>query len=353
MHAPVTLSSVRSRAIREAVGAVAVAASLCSCAGPAYRGPVSPHFDGVLFHNDPTTPVVDFGDVFRWQSRANPTPWPDWVETPAPTKPAPKAQPGEIAVTFVNHSTLLVQTGDLNILTDPVWSYRVGPVAWLGPRRHHAPGIRFEDLPRIDAVVLSHDHFDHMDLPTLRTLIARDNPVVFAGLGNETNLAETVPRLVTLDWWQCRPLGKGRICALPAQHNSRRGLFDSNRTLWVSYWIESPAGSVFFAGDTGLGPHFARIRERMGAPCVALLPIGAYWPRWFMAVNHMSPADAVEAHDTLGAQVSIAMHFGTFQQSDEGRDDPARDLALALATGSHAPFYAPSVGEERAVRCPR
>jgi L-ascorbate metabolism protein UlaG (beta-lactamase superfamily) len=259
-----------------------------------------------------------------------------------------------VRITFVNHATTLVQMGGLNVLTDPVWSYRVGPTSGLGPARHHDPGVRFEDLPRIDAILLSHDHYDHFDLPTLERISARDNPLVLAGLGTGALLTQAhVSRHEALDWWDCRPVGEGRICALPAQHNSRRGLTDGNSTLWESFWIETRSGTVYFAGDTGFGPHFARIRARMGAPCVALLPIGAYLPRWFMEPNHMSPADAIHAHDILGARTSIAIHIKTFEQSDEGIDQPKADLLSALAKGVHAPFAVPEFGEEMTFRCAR
>ncbi len=346
-----------ARAAASALVALALASS-SGCAPPSYAGPRSPHFDGSRFHNDPPLRELNLADLARWWATAEPTPWPDWVDWPSGSGPAvPARRVDGVRVTFVNHSTMLVQMAGMNILTDPVWSETVGPTSWLGPRRHHAPGIRFEDLPPIDAVLLSHDHYDHTDLPTLKRLAARDAPLLVAGLGSGTLFEDAGMRShVDLDWWQCRAVGSVRVCALPAQHGSRRGLTDGNGTLWVSFWIESEAGSVYFAGDTGLGPHFAAIRERMGAPCVALLPIGAYLPRWIMKENHMSPSDAVVAHETLGARLSIAMHIATFQQSDEGMDQPAADLARALALAGptpHAPFVVPGFGEARDVTCPR
>jgi L-ascorbate metabolism protein UlaG (beta-lactamase superfamily) len=330
-------------------------AAASACGGPAYRGPVSAHFDGARFFDDPRVRQISGGDLVHWSVTADAIEWPEWDGWKAgagPSRPPARVDGDEVRVTFVNHSTMLVQMGGLNVLTDPVWSNRVGPASWLGPRRHHDPGVRLEDLPHIDAVLVSHDHYDHMDLPTLQRLAARDAPLVVAGLGNGRLLdAAGVTPHEELDWWACRPLGQGRVCALPAQHNSRRGLFDGNRTLWVSFWIETPAGSVYFGGDTGFGPHFARIRERMGPPCVALLPIGAYKPRWIMAGNHMDPADAVRAHDVLGARASVAMHFATFSQSDEGMYQPAGELGLALAEADHNPFVVPGFGAEHVFHC--
>ncbi len=333
-----------------------VMAALCgACATPAYRGPTSAHFDGARFHNDPRVHDVTAGDLLHWWATANPIAWPDWVDWApgrGPTRPAATVGGDTVRITFVNHSTMLVQMAGVNLLTDPVWSERVGPTSWLGPRRHHAPGIRFEDLPHIDAVLISHDHYDHLDLPTLERLSRRDAPLIVAGLGVGALLdGEHLGPRAPLDWWECRALATVRICAMPAQHNSRRGVLDGGKSLWVGYWIESSAGSVYFAGDTGFGPHFGRIRERMGAPCVALLPIGAYLPRWFMVGNHMNPEDAVRAHDALGDTLAIAMHFATFQQSDEGMYQPAGELGLALASGRHAPFLVPEFGEAHDVRC--
>lgn len=272
-----------------------------------------------------------YWDVLSWKLTGDPAPeWPDWVDVP-PAEPPPARVSDGLRITFVNHATVLVQLEGLNILTDPVWSDNVGPTSWLGPERHKAPGIAFEKLPKVDVVLISHNHYDHLDVPTLKRLAERDRPLVLAGLGTQALLAEEdIARAEDLDWWQSREVGKVRITFAPAQHWSSRGLGDRNVNLWGSFFIRAEAQSVYFAGDTGKGPHFAAIRERLGAPTVALLPIGAYEPRWFMHPQHINPAEAVEAHRVLGAERSVGIHFGTFDQTDEGMDQPPRELAEAL-----------------------
>jgi L-ascorbate metabolism protein UlaG (beta-lactamase superfamily) len=240
---------------------------------------------------------------------------------------------GTLRVTFVNHATVLLQMDGVNILTDPVWSERVSPVSFAGPRRHRPPGLRFEDLPPIDAVLVSHNHYDHMDLATLRQLAGAHRPPVFTGLGNTKFLTrQDVPGARDLDWWESAPLGAGvTVTAVPARHFSTRGFIDRDRTLWCGYVVEGPSGSVYFAGDTGWGSHFEKIGRRFPNLRLALLPIGAYRPRWFMAPAHIDPEDAVRAHETLGAATSIAIHFGTFAQADDGETEPIEELRAALA----------------------
>ena len=300
-----------------------------------YRGVPSDHFDGRIFHNLPVAPQPGFGDFLRWTVGGGDIEWPDWVQTPQ-SRPAGAALPRTIRITFVNHATALIQLDGVNILTDPVWSERVSPVSFAGPKRHKPPGIRFEDLPRIDAVLISHDHHDHCDLVTLRRLWDRFHPRIYAGLGTAALLADAdIDGGVDLDWWSQTTLGAGGITPVelvfaPAQHWSARGVSDRDRVLWGSFYLRGPSGSVYFAGDTGMGAHFATIRERLGAPTVALLPIGAYQPEWFMSPSHMSPAQAVSAHLALRATTSVAIHWGTFDLADEGQYQPAGELTLAL-----------------------
>jgi L-ascorbate metabolism protein UlaG (beta-lactamase superfamily) len=318
--------------IRRSVLTLSVTAVLAGCFGaPRYDGPRTAHFDGDAFHNDPRVPQPGAGDVLRWMV-STPNEAIGWAEAPPVVPAAPPARVDSgIRVTFVNHATVLVQMDGVAVLTDPVWSERVGPVSFAGPSRAAEPGVRFEDLPVIDAVLISHSHYDHCDVPTLEALEARFGMPIFAGLGSAGMLAEHgVATGKDLDWWQSAAIGEGRVTMTPARHGSQRGLGDRDAVLWGGFVLEGRSGSVFFAGDTAFAPHFAEIRRRLGAPTVALLPIGAYEPRWFMQNIHMSPADAVRAHVVLGARQSIGIHWGTFDLSDEGRFQPAGDLTMAL-----------------------
>ncbi len=296
-------------------------------AAPHYQGPVTDHFDGEHFHNRERGWQSE-GSFLKWQMTKMPTPWPEWIDgQPGPPPPA-RVDGGRLRVTWVNHATLLVQMDGVNILTDPMWSERCSPVSFAGPRRHRAPGLRIEDLPPLDAVLVSHNHYDHMDVPTLRRLRAP----IFTPLGNSAFLERHgVGAANDLDWWEeVRLDQKVKITLVPSRHFCARGLSDRNATLWGGFVISGPSGNAYFAGDTGWGNHFAEIGERFGPIRLALLPIGAYQPRWFMKPAHISPEEAVDAHLALGARTSIAMHFGTFQLGDDGHREPLLDLLAAL-----------------------
>ncbi len=297
--------------------------------------PFPSHFDGKRFFNPDAPQARGFLDVLRWKFTSRPEPSAGFISDVEPSKPPPGAAGNELRITLINHSTVLLQQSAVNILTDPIWSERASPLSWIGPRRRREPGVRWEDLPRIDVVLLSHNHYDHLDLATLRRL---------AGLGSSQFIVPTgVARLLRsqsigpvreLDWGATLALAGTTIHSVPALHFSARGMFDRNRTLWCGYVIETAARIVYFAGDTASGGHFAQIRERFGAPRLALLPIGAYEPRWFMSAIHMAPDEAVRAHEILGAQTSIAIHHGTFQLADEGLDTPKRQLRACATDGS-------------------
>lgn len=320
---------------------------LAACATARYAGPVSDHFDGERFHNAESFDK-NFGDLIRYYWERSPGEWTRDLTTQPGPRPLATVGEGALRATVVNHATVLLQFDGLNVLTDPIWSARASPVSWAGPRRYVPPGLAFEDLPKIDAVLVSHNHYDHLDLPTLARLKAAHDPMFFVGLGESATLArEGITRVTELDWNTSAPLGNGRkVWGVPAVHWTGRGLAGRNRSLWLSFVIETAGGPVYFAGDTGAGPQFAAARERFGPMRLALLPIGAYEPRWLTAYQHLDPAQAVEAHRALAAEASLGIHFGTFELSDEGQHDPPRALAAAVAQQGVAPqrFIAPSFG---------
>ena len=318
---------------------------------PPYRGPVSDHFDGRRFRNARATPHNDFREAAKWAANRQRGYWkPRRHEPPGPPPPT-RVEGDRLRVTFVNHTTVLLQTHGVNILTDPIWSERCGPVSWFGPRRFRPPGIRFEDLPPIDIVLLSHNHYDHCDLPTLKRLARTHQPKLVVPLGNRVFLERRgVPVVQELDWWDATRIGELTITAIPVRHFSGRGLFDRDRSLWCGYGIETPSGSICFAADTGYGEQFTEIRGRFGTPRLALLPIGAFRPEWFMSRVHMSPEQALHAHFDLGAQTSVATHFGTFQLADDGETEPVERIAAALREVPDTRFWVLGFGEGRDVQ---
>lgn len=297
------------------------------------------HFNGKTFAPPGHARPRGWSEVLRWKLSAQPRPWPRTVELPAsPVQAEPKH--GEIVATWIGHSTFLLRTPTLNFLTDPVFSRRAGPLGWFGPRRVHPPGIALDRLPRIDVVLLSHDHYDHWDAPSLRVLARKHNPLFVAPLRHADLLRQAgAQRHVELDWWQTHAIGPTSITLTPAQHWSNRLGRPRNHRLWGGYFVTVAATAVphgakertfWFAGDSGYhGPMFDAIRARCGRPELALLPIGAYEPRWFMAPVHMNPAEAVAVHRQMEPRLSLAMHWGTFRLTDEGREDPLRELEQA------------------------
>ena len=308
--------------------------------------PVSDHCDGERFFNPHAISGRSLAEVWRWMRTRERAAWPASAALHPHPPPPVRVEPGQAAVTFIGHSTFLVRTASMVLITDPVFTTRAGPFGRLvGPRRVRPPAIPLRGLPRIDAVLLSHNHYDHLQPSSLRAL-AGASIVTTLGVGRhvpglppEGGSHRTSPRepgasafrrnVTELDWWQEARVGAATVTAVPAQHFSARTPWDRNRTLWCGFVVEVDGVTLYFAGDSGYSPQFAEIGDRFGAIDVALMPIGAYEPRWFMQPMHMNPDEAVRAHLDTGARVSVGMHFGTFQLTDEAIDEPLRALEAA------------------------
>ncbi len=320
------------------------------------KRPASDHFDGEHFFNPGASQARGLGAVLRWQFNRQKARWPARLPNPTFPPPGDAVEAGQVSLTFIGHSTFLIRLpgpgGVFSILTDPIFSERCFPVQWMGPRRVRAPGLALEALPPIDAVLVSHNHYDHMDLPSLRALHRRFRPRLLTTPGNARPLHDAgVPGAVELDWWQTAEAGPVQVTATPARHFAARGVHDRNRTLWAGFMLDMAGGRLLFAGDSGAGPHWAAIRGRLGPPGVALLPIGAYLPREIMQAVHMDPAEAVQARADLGARQAIGMHFGTFQLTDEAIDAPVQALRQACTRAGLPPraFDVLGFGETRAL----
>ncbi len=296
-----------------------------------------------------------FSDLMRWQFLTRKARWPRRIENVKFDGPPPAVYRNGLSVTWLGHSTVLVQTDGLNILTDPFLSLRASPVQFAGPRRVRPTPFNSDELPNIDIVLLSHNHYDHMDIPGLRQLLQHHNPKFLTPLGNGKYLRR-ISRSIDieeLDWRKSTDVINFKITLMPAQHWSKRSFDDANRALWGSFVVETPGGIIYFAGDTGYGDGsiFRNIRETFGAPRLSLLPIGAYEPRWFMKPMHMNPDDAVQAHLDLQSGTSLAIHHGTIQLTNEAIDQPLIDLAAALLAHdvNQELFVTPDVGETIAI----
>lgn len=310
--------------------------------------PRSDHFDGMRFFNPGVDTDKSFRDIWTWRRTRQPIPWPKQLDDVKHPLPPMEAVSGETLLTYVGQATVLIQVQGCNILTDPIFSQRASPLSFAGPKRVRSPGIALGALPPIHLVLLSHNHYDHLDLASLRRLHDRWGPTIVTGLGNGRFLQKRgIPGAIELDWWdRCSPRAGVDVSFVPAQHWSSRTLFDRRRTLWGGHVVQTAAGTLYFAGDSGYGPHFRDIAQRF-RPDVALLPIGAYEPRGFMQAQHMNPDDAARAHRDLGVSLSIGIHWGTFQLTDEAIDAPILALEQAKRVYDISPeaFLAPQPGE--------
>lgn len=324
-------------------GVVLLIGAMLSTRG--YQGPVTDHFDGRHFHNLSGIRTQGFKGAFQWMLKRDMGPWTKNYETDLGEKPLDTET--DLTITFVNHSSFLIQWNDLNILTDPVWSERCSPFTFAGPIRMRPPGLVFEDLPAIDVVLLSHNHYDHLDIHTVKKLEKNFSPVFIVPLGvRHFLLTNGIQNIIELDWWNETNVGLTVKC-MPAQHFSGRGTFDRNKSLWAGYILEHQNRKLYFAGDSGYGEFFKEIGRREGPMDVSIIPIGAYEPRWFMAPIHICPDEAVQVHKDVRSRQSIAAHFGTFALADEGQGKAEEHLILALDRQGVAQknFIIPKEGE--------
>jgi L-ascorbate metabolism protein UlaG (beta-lactamase superfamily) len=323
-----------------------------------YNGAVSDHFDGTRFFNPGGRAPRGGLDFLRWQLTEPRASWPSSFPSPFPPDRPPAAVDGEtVRIAYVGHASFLVQTRGRNILIDPVWSERVSPVSFVGPRRVNPPGIAFDALPRIHCILVTHNHYDHMDVDTIGRLWQRFAPRVVTPLGNDAILRAAVPGLApdavtAADWDATVDLGGGMAVHVePSQHWSARGTADRSHALWASFVLQAGARKLYCVGDSGFGDGatFARVGRRHPGLALALLPIGAYEPRWFMRNAHMNPDDAVQALELSGAARALGHHWGTFRLTNEAVEQPSIDLAAVLAARGIAPgrFAALRPGEVR------
>lgn len=288
-----------------------------------------------------------FKEIMKWQLSGSRAKWPRHVPNASYPAPPTRVEGERIAATWIGHSTVLLQTQGLNVLTDPFFSKRASPSQLIGPARVREPGIALKDLPPLDLILLSHSHYDHMDKPALRWLAKNQSAKLITPLQNASHAKGF--KTVELDWHQSHGHAHATITTLPALHWSKRTISDTNKSLWGAFLIELPAGSIYFGADTGFGTGetFRQVKEKFGSPRLSLLPIGAYEPRWFMAPQHMNPEEAVKAHQLLGSQQSLAIHHSTVQLTDEAIDAPTKALDEALHTTqlSRKDFLVPDIGE--------
>ena len=319
---------------------------------PAYKGPKSNHFNGKQFVNLKSYGKKNFWDVIKWRLNRKDANWPSWVENKNFSLPQKHfGQKNAVSITFINHATVLIQVDGINILTDPIWSERASPFTWAGPKRVRNPGISLNNLPPIDVVLISHNHYDHTDVKTLLELQSRFHPTFITGLGNDLYLKKIGLHSVTaLDWWGTTKVKELPIYYVPAQHFSGRGFSDRMKTLWGGFVLQSSAGPVYFSGDTAWGPQFELIEKRFGPIFFAMLPIGAYMPRDFMKSSHIDPQEAVHAFQLLKCQYAMGIHFDTFANlADEPFNDAVKQLHhnLTIAGISQDRFIAMGFGENK------
>lgn len=322
---------------------------------PHYKGPKSKHFNGNIFLSHGVG-TQNFSAAMKilFQMLLYKKKWPKKIENKKFANPP--AHSKDLTITFVGQSTFLIQVDGLNILTDPVFSRRASPFSFMGPKRVREPGKSISDLPDIDVILVSHNHYDHLDKSSVMQLVHQQKskpPLILAPLGNKSlfkrwNIDATA---YDLDWGDQFSFGGVEFFLEPCKHWSGRGISDRLKTLWGAFVIKTSQGYIYFAGDTGFGNHFAETNKKFGAMKLSLIPIGAYDPQWFMAPQHINPYEAVQAHFLLQSQLSIGMHFGTFQLTFESIDDPIIKLAEAkqMLKIANDTFITLEFGESRVI----
>ncbi len=319
---------------------------ICSCShGEIYKN--SDHYDGKRFFNPNGPGTKSLWDVFLWKIKSDPPDWPSEIKNKK--YDLKKIGSEKAIITFINHATFLIQLSELNILTDPIFVKRAGPFQAFGPvKRVREAGIDFKKLPKIDLILISHNHYDHLSLQDLKMISDRDGPLILCPVGDKKLLQdEGIKNITELDWWEKRNVKNVEVTFTPVQHWSGRGVFDKNKSLWGGYYLNNKNLKIYFAGDTGYTRFFKMTKERLGAPDISLLPIGAYEPRWFMKDFHINPEEAIKAHLDLESKLSFGMHFGTFKLTDEAYDTPVHELKdkLKLLKVSEASFRVLDFGE--------
>lgn len=310
-------------------------------------------FNGKRFSNYDPDEKRSLWHMLKWRITSKREKWPDWINS-EPSLVSEQNTDG-LSVTFINHTTFLIQTEGLNILTDPFYSYRASPFTWIGPKRVRDAGVRLEDLPNIDIILLSHNHYEHMDKPALKQLYNRfPNAKIYTGIGNRKDVEETGFKDITeMDWWQTEKLEELDITFVPARHFSARTLWDRNKTLWGGFVLTNNDGkNIYFAGDTAKGSHEQMIADKFDSFELSIIPIGAYEPRWFMKFSHINPEEAVQLHLFLNSELSIGTHFGTIQLTDEAIDAPIKALKESLKKNnlSDKEFIVPEFGKTYKIR---
>jgi L-ascorbate metabolism protein UlaG (beta-lactamase superfamily) len=299
-----------------------------------YEGDYSNHFDGNRFFDPVENNNKNFLDLLKWKLTSKSLSWKNKIISKKFDKPPSKVLGSNLRVSNVGHVTFLIQTEGINILTDPVWSERASPINFVGPKRVVDPGIQFDDLPPIDIVYISHNHYDHLDLKTISLLWNKDKPRIITPLGNDKIINQYNPeiKVEAYDWGNKVKITDEVIFHIePMQHWSARGLFDKNKALWAALNIETNSGNIYFVGDSGYGNgrYFQKAKEKFGSFRLALLPIGAYEPRWFMKYSHMNPEEMIKAHIDLGSPYTIPSHYDVFELADEPRGEALKNLEKA------------------------